>query len=116
MNPRALFIINSDPRSSPRPGEAVRIATGVGVWKKIDVTICLCEWAVLALGEATESLVDGDDLANYWAVIAEWGRPVFLKTGEPLLKNLGQTPARFERINTVQLAQLASQSDYVLRF
>ncbi|MBI3416868.1 MAG: hypothetical protein HY043_16380 [Verrucomicrobia bacterium] len=116
MNPRALFIINSDPRRSPRAAEAVRIAAGVGVWQQVEVTICLCEAAALTLTEAAGEFADGEDLSAHWKLIAEWGRPVFLETGAPLLKDLDQAQVKIERISTMQLAQMASQSDYVLRF
>ena len=113
---RALFIINSDPRRSHRAAEAVRIAAGVGVWKKVEVTICLCEAAALTLSEAAGEFAGGEELPAHWALIAEWGRPVFIETGAPLLKDLEKAPVKFERIDTVQLARMASESDYVLRF
>lgn len=94
----------------------MRIAAGVGVWKKVDVTICLCEAATLTLSEAASEFAGGDELPAHWALIAEWGRPVFVETGEPLLKDVDKAPVKFERISTMQLSQLASQSDYVLRF
>ena len=48
MKPRLLLIVTTDPRISPRPAEAVRIAAGVGAWQKIDVTLYLRDAAVLA--------------------------------------------------------------------
>jgi hypothetical protein len=49
MKPSALFIIRGDPRVSHRPAEAIRIAAGVGTWKKTDITVYLHGPAVLAL-------------------------------------------------------------------
>ena len=116
MNRKALFIVNSDPRTSPRPAEAIRIAAGVGAWKKVDVTLVLCESAVLALSEFPDELVDEDNFTRYLPIVGEFGRPVYVETGAPLLEDLGQTPVPYERIGVAQLAAMAAASDYVLRF
>lgn len=116
MSRTALFIVNSDPRTSPRPAEAIRIAAGVGAWKKVEVTLVLCEAAVLALREFPDELVDEDNFSRYLPILREWGRPVYVETGAPLLQDLGETPVRFERIGIPQLAALAAASDCVLRF
>ncbi|MBL9136759.1 MAG: hypothetical protein JNK85_12855 [Verrucomicrobiales bacterium] len=113
---KALFVINSDPRTSPRTAEAIRIAAGVGTWRKIEVTVVLCETAVMALSEFPDDLVDEDHFRRYLPIIGEWGRPVFVETGAPLLNDLGQTPVPYERITISQLAAMAADSDYVLRF
>ena len=39
MKPRVLFIVTGDPRTSPRPAEAVRIAAGVVAWKRADIAV-----------------------------------------------------------------------------
>jgi len=116
VNRKALFIVNSDPRTSPRTAEAIRIAAGVGAWKKVDVTVVLCEAAVLALSEFPDELIDEDNFNRYLPILGELGRPIYVETGEPLLENLGQTPVRFERIGVAQLARMAAESDCVLRF
>ena len=116
MNRKALFIVNSDPRTSPRTAEAIRIAAGVGAWKKVDVTVVLCESAVLALSEFPDELIDEDNFNRYLPILGEFGRPIYVETGAPLLENLGQTPVRFERIGVAQLARMAAESDCVLRF
>ena len=116
MNPTALFIINSDPRTSPRPAEAVRIAAGIGTWKQVDVLVCLCEASVLALGEFVDDLADEDNFTRYLPLVGEFGRPIYVETGAPLLKNLGPSPVKFERISVGKLAEMAADSTYVLRF
>jgi hypothetical protein len=113
---KALFIVNSDPRTSPRPAEAVRIAAGVGTWRKVEVTLVLCEAAVLALSEFPDELVDEDNFTRYLPIVGEFGRPVYVETGAPLLEDLGQTPVSYERITVARLARLAADSDCVLRF
>lgn len=113
---KALVIVNSDPRTSPRPAEAIRIAAGIGAWKKVEITLVLCESAVLALREFPDELIDEDNFTRYLPIVGEWGRPVYVETGAPLLADLGETPVRYERITVAQLAQLAAASDCVLRF
>jgi len=116
VNRKALFVVNSDPRTNPRTAEAIRIAAGVGAWKKIDVTLVLCESAVLALREFPDELIDEDHFTRYLPILGEFGRPVYVETGEPLLEDLGESPVRYERIGVPQLAKMAAESDFVLRF
>ncbi|MDQ6631246.1 MAG: hypothetical protein M3Y82_05760 [Verrucomicrobiota bacterium] len=116
MNPRVLFIICGDPRISAKPAEAIRIAAGVGVWKKADVTVYLRDAAVLALSEFADEFVDEDNYTRYFPIVGEFGRPIYAQKDAPLLQELGETTLKFEEISEVQLADLAAQSTYVLRF
>ena len=116
MKPRLLLIVTTDPRISPRPAEAVRIAAGVGAWQKIDVTLYLRDAAVLALGELAEELVDGEKFTQYLPLVAEWGRPLYVQRGAPALTELGEARMTFQTIDDTQLAELAAASHYVVRF
>lgn len=116
MNPRVLIIVTSDPRVSARPAEAVRVAAGVGTWKKVDLTIYLRGPAVLTLNEQTDELVDEENLTRYLPMAAGLGRPIHVERGAPLLSQIGQTPVRFEEMADDQLARLVAQSNYVVRF
>ena len=116
MNPSVLFLITSDPRISPRPAEAIRIAAGVGAWKKADITVYLRDAAVLALGEYTDELMDEDNFNRYLPIVREFGRPVYVRRGTPELAELGEATLRFEEIDDAQLAALAARSNCVLRF
>jgi sulfur relay (sulfurtransferase) DsrF/TusC family protein len=116
MPTKVLFIVNSDPRTSPRPAEAIRIAAGVGAWKRVEVSMALCESAVLALSEFPDELVDEDNFVRYLPIFRDFGRPIYVETGAPLLEDLGETPVPYERITISQLAAMAAASDCVLRF
>jgi hypothetical protein len=116
MKRSALFIIESDPRRSGRPAEAVRIATGVGAWKKVEVTVYLRESAVLVLGEQAEALRDGEDYARYLPILRELGRPVYVQKGVAALGELGHATLPFEEISDEQLAGMAASREIVLRF
>ena len=116
MKPSTLFIITGDPRTSAKPAEAIRIAAGVGTWKKTDVTVYLRGPAVLALGEFVDELIDEDNFSRYLPIVGEWGRPIYVQQGAAELAELGEAPLAFEEIDDARLAQMAAASQHVLRF
>ncbi len=116
MTPRVLFIISSDPRTSGKPAEAIRIAAGVCAWKKTEVSVYLRGPAVLALAEDTADLVNEDNYTRYLPMLIENKRPIFAEQDSPSLGGLGESPVTFERLNDAQLAKLAASQTYVLRF
>ncbi len=116
MKRQALFIIGSDPRLSARPAEAIRIAAGIGTWKKVAVRIYLEGAAVLALSEFPDDLVDDDNYTRYFPIVGEWGHAVLVQKGAPLLSEIGESPLRHEEVSPDALARLAAESDFVLRF
>ena len=116
MKPRVLFLVTGDPRVSPRPAEAVRIAAGVGAWGKVEVSLHLHEAAVLALGEFAGELVDGEYFERYLPLVAETARAVSVQRDAPLLRELGQPTVPFDPIDHSQLAALAASSQSVVRF
>lgn len=116
MKPGALFVIESDPRHSGRPAEAVRIAAGVGAWRKVEVAVYLRAAAVLILGEEAGELMDGENYARYLPVLRELGRPVYVQKGAAALGQLGQAALPFEEIPDEQLAAMAAARACVLRF
>ena len=116
MNPSALFIITGDPRNSAKPAEAIRIAAGVGTWKKADITVYLRGPAVLALSEYADEFIDEDNYTRYFPIVGEFGRPIYVQKGAALLSELGDPPLDFEEIDDPALAKLAAASDYVVRF
>jgi hypothetical protein len=115
MKPSALFIITGDPRSSHRPAEAVRIAAGVGTWKKIAINLYLRDAAVLVLSEYVDGFVDEDNFSRYLPIVKDFGR-VYVQQGQPLLADLDQPTLPFEEIDDSRLAALAAGHTYVLRF
>ena len=116
MKRRVLFIVDSDPRTSPRPAEAVRIAAGVGVWEKAEVILYLRGAAVLALGEFAEDLIDGENFARYLPTLAESLQPVMVQGETPSLKELGDARVKFRTIDDTELANIASTSHAIVRF
>lgn len=116
MKPSLLFIVESDPRTSARPAEAIRIAAGVGAWQKAAVRIYLRGPAVLALGEFAEELADGDNFPRYLPMLRETRQPVWVQKGNSLLAECGEVALPVEEIDDAQLAGHCAQSSHVLRF
>lgn len=116
MKPKLLLLVTSDPRTSARPAEAIRIAAGIGAWKKAEVTLYLRGPAVLSAGEWVDELQEEDNFTRYLPIVAEFGRPVYLQAGAPELAEAGALSVKTELITDAQLAELTAQATYVLRF
>jgi hypothetical protein len=116
MKPGVLLIITSDPRSSPRPAEAIRIAAGVGLWERVEITVYLHDAAVLMLSDSTDALIDGDIYAQYLPIAAGFPRPIYVPQSARWLADVRPSSVRFEEISTAKLAELAAASRCVMRF
>ena len=116
MKPKILFIMTSNPRSSPRPAEAIRIAAGVGTWQKTEVSVYLRDAAVLALSERFDELVDEESFTRYFPMLAEFGRPVYVQQGAAWLREISRASLPLEEINDARLAKLAADSACLARF
>jgi hypothetical protein len=116
MKPSALFIITGDPRTSAKPAEAIRIAAGVGTWKKTEISIYLRGPAVLALSEYVDEFMDEDNFSRYFPIVGEFGRPIYVEKGAALLGEIGESPLKWQEVDDAELARIAAESRYVLRF
>lgn len=116
MPPSLLVIIESDPRISERPAEAIRIAAGVAAWKKAAVTVYLRGPAIRALGEWVDDLKEEDNFTRYLPLLAESGRGVLAQAGAPELGDLGEPPVKFDVIDDHELARRAADMRHVMRF
>jgi hypothetical protein len=116
MKPRLLIVVDSDPRTSGRPAEAIRVAAGVGTWKKVEVSLYLRGPAILSLSEYSDEWIDEDNFSRYLPILREWGRPVYVQAGAPELAELGDALVPFEELGDDGWARLAAQSTQVLRF
>jgi hypothetical protein len=116
MKRHVLFLITGDPRLSPRPAEAVRIAAGVAAWKQVIVAVYFRAAAVLALSEATDGLVDEENFTRYLPTVRAAGCPVFVERGAPLLAALGRPTLAFEEIDDTRLGALAAECHSVVCF
>lgn len=81
---KALFVIASDPRTSHRAAEAIRIAAGVCAWKKVDVSVYLHGEAKRILEDKTGDFVDEEQLERYLPMLREEGRVYVPKNDKEL--------------------------------
>lgn len=68
---KVLFVIVSDPRTSHRPAEAIRIAAGVGTWQKAQVSVYLYGAAARVMNETEGDFVDEEHIARYLPMIEQ---------------------------------------------
>jgi hypothetical protein len=113
MNATALIIIDSDPRASGRPAEALRIAAGVAAWKKVGVAVYLRGAAARVLDEDADGLVDGENIVRYLQPLLQSGRGVFVQSGAT---SAGRAAGPVEEVSDAQLAAMAAARECVLRF
>jgi len=116
MKPWVLIVVESNPRTSGRPAEAIRVAAGIGTWKKVEVLLYLRGAAILSLSEFSDEWIDEDNFSRYLPILQEWGRPVYVQKGASELALLGEPLTPFEEVSDAQWASLAGRSTYVLRF
>jgi hypothetical protein len=116
MIPGVLFIVTSDPRTSPRPAEAVRIAAGVGAWRKVAVTVYLRGPAVLVLSEFSDELSDGIDFRRHLPLVGESGGLIRAQRDAALLSAIGHAAVSFLETSDDELAALVTKNEYVVRF
>ncbi|MBM3846135.1 MAG: hypothetical protein FJ405_07615 [Verrucomicrobia bacterium] len=114
--PKLLVLVGSDPRTSHRPAEAVRIAAGVGAWKKVEVSLYLHGAAVLSLQEFPDELKEDDNFSRYLPIVRDFGRPVYIEKGSPHLAELGETPVPFLELDRNELARLSASARFLMRF
>jgi hypothetical protein len=114
--PKTLVIIETDPRTSARPAEGVRIAAGIGVWQKTDVTLLLRgPVAGYSLQEYADELVDEDNFTRYLPLVAESPRPIFVEDTFTDVKALATSPWKFEIIPASKTIELVCSHDYLIR-
>ncbi|HUR45449.1 MAG TPA: hypothetical protein VMZ27_06160 [Candidatus Saccharimonadales bacterium] len=116
MKRQVLLIISSDPRTSARPAEAVRIAAGVVPWLEVRMQICFCNEAVLALDELSADFPDGDVFEQHLPRLVEHELAPWVERTSASLKHIKNPLVSFKEVSTDQLAQFAAGCDYVLNF
>jgi hypothetical protein len=114
--PKTLVMIETDPRTSPRPAEAIRIAAGIGAWKKTDVTLLLRgPVAGYSLQEYADELVDEDNFTRYLPLVAESPRPIYLEDSFADVGALEGSPWKYEIVSPARTAELIRENDYLIR-
>lgn len=110
-----LIMIDSDPRKSSRPAEAVRIAAGVGAWNKVQVHLSFQGESVRCLDEFADELQNGELFVQYLPAISSHGGRLLVERNNPNLVSIKAT-VPFERIAPEQMREFAAGMDHVMRF
>jgi len=113
--PRTLVLIETDPRTSARPAEGIRIAAGIGAWKKTDVTLLLRGPAGYSLQEYADELVDEDNFSHYLPLVVDGPRPIYIEDSFTDTAALEGSPWQHEIIGRDRAAQLVRENDYLIR-
>ena len=113
---RSLLIkVASDPRKSPRPAEAVRIAAGVGAWNKVKVHLALAGPAVFCLDQFADELTNGDLFTLYLPAILNHGGRVLVDNTSPGLRTI-KPSFEFERLSPDEICKFEKQVDHTMEF
>lgn len=108
---RLLIWISSDPRLSGRAAEGVRVAAGVGAWKRVEVSLYFSGAGTLCLGDDVEELEGGDVIQQYLPTIKEHGGRIAVEAGFA-----GRAEVEFERVDGEDLAAFLGEFDYSMQF
>ena len=107
---RILIVIDSDPRTSSRVGEAVRMAGGVSVWKQVELHVVLRGAAALALGEGATELPDGKIFGQFIGMIRGKGGKVSVMPDKTAMEAVNHS------LKEEQFMALTAEFDSVMRF
>ncbi len=112
---RLLVIVTSDPRTSGRLAEAVRFAAGVSAWQKVDVTLYVGGDAVRGLLAGENQFVDEDNIVDFLPLLAEHRQELYVERDHPVVSN-HRDLIPYPELNVNQLASLATEHDFIMRF
>lgn len=112
---KTLVLIETDPRLSPRPAEGIRIAAGIGAWKKTEVTLLLRGPAGYSLQEYADELVDEDNFTRYLPIVVESSRPIYLEESFTDHAALENSPWKYHKITELEAMELVHAHDYLIR-
>ncbi|MBR90494.1 MAG: hypothetical protein CMO66_04375 [Verrucomicrobiales bacterium] len=114
--PRLLILIDSDPRTSPRPAEALRVAGGIGVWEQVQVSVVLRHAASWAYSADAEGLKGGRMFRQFIGMVRESGGEVYLQASEETMQVIDAETLMQSNLKDSRLAELAAGADYLMRF
>ena len=111
---KILVIIDADPHTNERVVEALRTVGGVGVWQQVEISVVLRNAAARALGQS--DLFEGNKAKQFVSMVRENGGRVHLMPDPETMEGIDATELVENNLKEPELAELAAQSDYVMRF
>ena len=109
-----LIVIASDPRTSHRPAEAIRVTAGLAALGELSIDVCFCQAAALILHLSPTSFRDADLLAQHLPMIEQYCPNIYAESGDPYLEGEARLP--YQRIGMNELTALANRHSQVVRF
>ncbi len=113
---RTLVRITENPAESHRPAEAVRIAAGIGGWKKTEVDLLLEGPAARLLSPWAEEFVDGENYRHYLPILREWKRPVSLAPGAERFEEIEEATLPVAWLDAEGVAALRARATHQILF
>jgi len=108
-----LIVIGSDPRTSPRPAEAVRVADGLSQSEELQVSLLIDGPAAAAFSASEREWVEGQLLLKHLMALRQRRIPLYLHDhGTPgMVEHLP-----LESIDARQAAELRHATSVVIDF
>jgi hypothetical protein len=113
-NKTLLIVVSSDPRTSHRPAEAIRLAAGLAAWRKVDVTLFFTGPAVLAVNPDVDDFVDEESYRRYLPMFLESSRPVLVEAGSAMPSV--DDAVIYRTVSQREFAAETSRTTYLMRF
>ncbi len=89
MKKSVVILITEDPRLSPRPAEALRVAAGLAVWDQLDITVRLRGPATQLVEANVHEMRDDEVIEQSLALLREKGIPVLSAPDGQSYPNVG---------------------------
>ncbi len=116
MTRSLLFIVRDDPRTSPRPAEALRIVAGLCAVQQISVRLVLTGAAVRLLSHETGALLEADQVERCRALLVDAGYVVLVSDGSLQEHEIGVPAVPCREVSNEALARISAESDSVALF
>ena len=104
-----LLLVTSDPRKSPRPAEALRVAAGLNAWRNVKPLLYFGGAAAAAL--APGDFVDEEIYRQHLDGLAAIPGTVYVEA-----ESQSASLSNVQALTRLELANLATKSDCVLYF
>ena len=113
---KILVVIDADPRSNPRAAEAVRTAGGVSVWQQVEMSVVLCGPAAGVVGDGARQMSEERMFKQFLPMVRENGGRGYLMPDPETMEGINAAELVENNLKEPELAELAAQADYVMRF
>ena len=114
MASQTVVLIRSNPETSHRPVEALRIALGLS--SQEPAAVILVDKAPLLLSESSEDLAAGEELQKYLPAFRESESPIYVEEGALKACSLGKTEFAIQPVTHAEIAQIMAEAKNLIVF